>query len=402
MAWHLDEGYFLDLENTKEIISEGSISIDMNYTAQPFLEEINLVSETELSLSVLQFISLDLLQLVPDKFKNSAILQDYLDEAGIQIGGWLTSVYNITKLVNPNTVGTVQYLRYLGELIGVEFTPEDDTSTGKLRKELVDAIDWYKIKGTYESVQVLALIQQFTVNFYDMYTNDYETFYMTDWFVGDEDENPAGFDSTYYKSPHFGLEVLLNVVHEEGSIDYLWKAAYLNNLSFQVERTRPIHTVPHYLILLNPKTDELGNIIEVDGEIKTKVHGTWEVDGKYFDMAASADTWNFDDGTYFDQSTESFIKSITTWKLGTGGSYDVIDVQLEGTIEANDISITDSKITFEFMVPKTSECDGLNELGLYGTGSNNGLVLSSIFPKIDKTSDVELRVYVEVYKQDLS
>jgi len=405
--WRLNQGYHLDQGSTAEIVEEASFSIDVAYTARPFAE-IELVSECELSLSVIQAVALDLLQLVPEKFRSSVILQEYLEEAGTQIGSWLTSVKNIVKLLSPNTVGTILYLRHLGALIGVEFSPEDETTEGKLRKELLYAIDWYKIKGTYESIQILSLIQQFTVNFYDMYTNDYIAFYMVDWFVGDEDENPPGFDSSYYKSPHFGLEVLLNQVYEEtasltsGSASYLWKAEYLDNLSLQVEKTRPIHTVPHYLLLLNPKTDEFGHIIEVDGEIKTKVHGEWERSTKYFDEVGSGNIWNFDEEIHFDQSSTAFIKSITKWVLGTGYSYGIDSPALTGTIDTTNIVITDEKIIFEFIVPKSEEQDGLSELGLYVPGTPDTLVLSSIFPELDKDNSVELRVLVEVYKKDLS
>jgi hypothetical protein len=399
-TWHLDEGYHLDEENRREIVSEGSLALDSTYVASP-LTDIMLESKCELSISVIQAVALDLLQLAPEKFQNSVILQDYLEEAATQVGSWITDTHDIIKLLNPSTVGTIPYLRYLGALIGVEFSPEDATSEESMRKELINAISWYKLKGTYESVQILSLIQQFTVNFYDMYTNDYSNFYMTDWFVGDEDENPPGFDSSYYKSPHFGLEVLLNKVFEVGSDRYLWRATYLNNLIAQVEKTRPVHTVPHYLLLLNPKTDELGHTIEVDGGIRTKVLGNWEFSTKYFDMVG-AGAWNFDDGTVFDQSTTGFINSITKYVFGTGGSFNISSPVITGSIDPADITITEEKIVFEFILPKSEVQNGINELGLYSTGSGGSLVLSSVFPKIDKANNVELRVVVEVFKTDLS
>jgi len=400
MTWHLDEGYYLDEESRVELLAEGTLTLDLTYTASPFAD-VTLESEGELSISVLQAVALDLLPLTPEKFHDSLILQDYCEEASTQVGSWLSSVKDIVKLLNPRTVGTIPYLRYLGALIGVEFSPEDETTEASMRKELTNAISWYKLKGTYESIQILSLIQQFVVNFYDMYTNDYDTFYMVDWFVGDEDENPAGFDSTYYKSPHFGIEVLLNKVFEVGSERYLWRAEYLDNLIAQIEKTRPVHTVPHYLLLLNPKTDELGHVIEVDGEIQTKVRGDWEYSTKYFDMTGD-DAWQFDDGTTFDESTTGFINSITKYVFGTGGSFDISNPVIEGTIDTADITVTEEKIVFEFILEKSEVQAGINELGLYSSDSEGALVLSSIFPKIDKANNVELRVVVEVFRSDLS
>jgi hypothetical protein len=257
--WHLDDGYHLDQKYGEELVHEVELTMDVTYIAHP-LTGIELVMIGELDTSPIQTVGLDLLPLIPEKFRDVvdplaeaeelAILEAYIKEAGIQVSGWLTSVQNIVRLLSPYTVGTIPYLRYLGALIGVEFSPEDEATEASLRKELQHAIDWYKLKGTYESIQILALIQQFQVNFYDMYTNDYVNFYITEWFVGDEDENPPGFDSSYYKSPHFGLEIVLNKVFQEGSVAYLWRKSYLNNLAARVEMTRPVHTVPQYLLLL--------------------------------------------------------------------------------------------------------------------------------------------------------
>jgi len=408
-VWHLDEGYRLDEQSDAEFFSEASLTMDLSYTALPFsdAEGVELVSEAELSISIIQARAVDLLEFVPEKFRNEGTRRDYtwltqyIEEASTQVGSWLSATEDIVKLLNADTVGTVDYLRKLGAIIGVEFSPEDDTTTAKMRMELSNALKWYKEKGTYESIQTLALIQQFDVNFYDMYTDDYSNFYMVDWFVGDEDENPSGYDSSYYKSPHFGIEILLNKVFTVGSADYLWRNSYLSNLQTQIEKTRPVHTVPHYILLLNPKTDELGNIIEVDGEIQTKIHSAWQYSTKYFDMTGS-DAWNFDDTTVFDASTTSFIESITQYKFGDGGAFGCTHPVVIGTIDVADITITATKVTFEFIIPKITELSGVNELGLYSSNPAIGLVLSSIFPKVDKDTTAQLRVVVEVHKEDLT
>jgi hypothetical protein len=388
------------------------IVVDTSLVPQPFSDrelEIGCDFEMDVTCSV----ALDLLQLVPEKFRTSQILIDYLSEAGLYVGDWFTKARDIVKLLSPNTVSDISYLKHLGALIGVEFPPEDSSSDSEIRKNVTSAIDWYKVKGTYKSIQIVSLIQKFTVNLYDMYTNDYVNFTMVDWFVGDENENPPGLDASYYKSPHFGLEVLLNQIYEPDSssgIDlHLWETGYLNNLILKVDETRPVHTVPHYLLLLNPKSDEFGNIIEVDGEIKTKVFGGWQKSIKYFDEVGSGNAWNFDDGSYFDESIEVFIKSITKWVIGTGNypcvlsnpSWDVETPVLTGNIDPDDITITDEKITFEFIVPKVIVQSNVSELGLYIPGAPDTLVIGSCFPRIDKDSRIELRILVEIYRESL-
>jgi hypothetical protein len=123
----------------------------------------------------------------------------------------------------------------------------------------------------------------------------------------------------------------------------------------------------------------------------------------------SPDAWNFDDGIKFDQSQDSFINTINKWVLGTGnypcltGTDAHTDVEtpvLEGSI--TDIEITDEKITWTFIVPKATVQAGITELGLYTQDTDGNPMILSCFPKIDKGSDVELRVVVEMYKKDLS
>jgi len=409
-TWYLDQGFHLDQEETAVIEGEFEFTIEADMRYDP-LANREMVIESEYDVDVLHSISLDLLPLIPEKFHTSPILQAYIKECGFQIGGVLTKTKDIVLLLSPNTTGSAQYLRLLGALIGVKFPPEDEATVAELRKILSEAIDWYKLKGTYQSVNILSKIEGFTTNFYDMYTNDYTSFLLTDWFVGNEDENPPGLDNSYYKSPHFGVEVVLNKVYNVGSLRYLWPQNYLSNLITQVEETRPVHTVPHYLMLLNPKTDERGNIIEVDGGIKTKVAINWEAGIKYFDAVGSLNTWSFDDSTMiFDASEITFIKSITKWVLGTGnypcilGNSDVIveNPVLTGTIAQEDINIYDDRYEFEFIVPKATVQNDISELGLYIPGAPDRLVIISCFPKIIKTSDLELRVVVQVYKEDLS
>jgi len=409
-TWYLDEGFYLDQDELAVIEGTVEFEAEVVYKHRPF-ENLEMVIEVELDISVVHAVPLDLLPLIPEKFRDSAILQAFVDEAEIQFGDFLTKVRDIVLLLSPNTVSSMTYLRYLGALIGVTFPPEDESSEGEIRKILSQAIDWYKIKGTYESVQIIALTQSYSVDLFDMYTDDYATFLLTDWFVGEENENPPGLGPAYYKSPHFGVQVSLNQKYVVGSQDHLWSKDFLDNFAQQLEDTRPVHTVPHYILLLNPKTDEYGHVIEVDGGIKARVTLNWQYGTKYFDAVKSGHIWTFDSGLMtFDSSAEVIIRSITQWVLGTGNYPSHIDTSagpsidhpvLTGSIDLDDIVIDSEKYQFEFIVPKSTVQSGLSELGLYIPGVPT-LVFVATFPKVDLDGRVEFRVCVQVYKRDLS
>ena len=423
--WHFDEGYRYDAQEDAVIDAMMDVELVWIHTHRPFdADDLFIDATMDVEVEWVHAVSLDLLRLLPEWFHNKQILLDYVDEVELEVGSWLTYVRDMVKLNNPNSVADREYLKNLASLIGLDIPPEDDSTEDEIRRSISQAIDWYKIKGTYESILVIALIQKFSVNIYDMYTNDYSTFYLTDWFVGEEDENPPGFDSTYYKSPHFGIEILLNQVYSSsssggsggsgsggsgsggGSENNLWVASYLDNFYDNVELTRPVHTVPHYILFLNPKTDEFGHVIEVDGNIRTRVLGSWEFITKYFDSIADSSPWYFDDlTTYFDESSTSFLNSITKWVLGTGSgdinssSWTPVDPALTGSISSSDIVVDDEKISISFIVPKSSVQNGIKELALYTT--TNDIVLGSVFPSINKDSRVELKITTQIYKEDL-
>ncbi len=408
--WSLDDDLFLDADEQAEV----AVSVDVSATGwneKGAFSEDEVRVKVETTMVITQGIALDLLDLIPETFTTAPILISYVREASIQVGDWFTKVADIIKLLSPNTTTSTTYLRELGSIIGVTFPSEDGTSDAEMRKVLENAVFWYKAKGTYESLSIIALIYQVTINIFDMYTNDYSTFLTTDWFVGDEGENPPGLDATYYKSPHFGIEIVLNKTYTIGSTIYLWpNDNILDNFSAEVERTRPVHTVPHYMLLLNPVTDELGNTITVAGQIDTKVTADWVSSTKFFDEVGSGKAWFFDDGSFFDSSATAAIKSISKWVMGTGNfpcniddsGFVIEDQALTGTIDAEDIIITDEKVTFEFDIPEATVQSSLSSVGLFIPGAPDLLMVASCFPKIEKSSAMLLRVKVEVFRKDLS
>lgn len=423
--WHFDDGHHFDEGHSVVISADGEMDVEHSYGHVLFTDAtIDIIAEFEVDFFI--GVPLDLMPLFPEKFRNTEelgdpeILREYVEEFGIQVGVWLNAVQDIVQLLNPNTIYTNSYIRNLGALIGVSFPDEDDTDEAELIRVLSQAVDWYKVKGTYESIDIIALASKLTMNIWDMYTNDYVSFHLTDWFVGGENENPPGYDNTYFKSPHFGAEVVLNKKYLIDSQYYLWSSELNKTIVRMIDETRPVHTVPHFMILLNPQTDEFGNVITVSGDIQTRVLDSWEISTGYFDEG----TWTFDDPVdewQWDLTAETFIKSVTKWVLGSGGQvmessgisgtfsgslydsgFDIMVPEIEGTIDPDDIIIGVDKIIFEFVVPKAIEADGLNELGLYIPGTPDTIVIGSVFPKINKTDDAEMRVLVEVWKKDLS
>lgn len=411
-TWYSDAGLFSDAEEVAVLGGDFDLTVADRLAARPF-EDHDFDGEFDLEMIFTGSVGLDLLQWMPEKFRSSVILIDYLREAGIQFGSWLTQVRDIVKLLNTRTTSDVNYLRLLGDLIGVEFPPGDNATVDEIRRNISLAIDWYKVKGTYRAVQIISMIQRYTVNVYDMWSNDYSDFVLVDWFAGDEGENPPGLDASYYKTPHFGVEILLNKVYTGGSgsvsggTAFLWDAGYLDNLYDKVEEMRPVHTVPHYILLINPKTDEFGHTIEVDGEILCRVTGNWEYSAKYLDETMSGRIWDTDDGTVLDMSETAFIQSITKWTLGTGfgditsPSWSLANPVVSGVIDTGDITVSDDRITFEFIVPKAVVQAGITEIGLYIPGTPDVLVAGATFPAIEKDARTELRVVLEVHRTDL-
>lgn len=406
-TWYSDTGIHSDAAS--RAVLEGQLSLELGERSEirPFVER-SLDGEFSLEMSFIGTMGLDLMRWMPVKFRSSAILIDYLREAGISFGNWLNKVADIVKLLNARTTSDTVYLRLLGAMIGVEFPPEDDATVDEMRKNISLAIDWYKVKGTYRAASIISMIQRYTVNIYDMWTTDYSTFVLVDWFAGDVGEYPPGLSSLYYKSPHFGVEVLLDKVYTGGSGSvsggtlFLWDASYLDNLYEKIEEMRPVHTVPHYMLLLNPKCDEFGHVVEVDGNILAKVTGAWTYSTKYLDEA-----WSLDDGSTLDTSETTFLNSITKWTIGTGvgditaAGWDLSNPVVSGTIDTSKITVLDDRIKFEFVVPKAVVQSGITELGLYIPGSPDTLVAGATFPVIDKDDRTELRVVFEIYKSDL-
>ena len=343
----------------------------------------------------------NLMKLVPEKFHDSIILQQFLYEAGLQVGSWLGDINDLEAEIDKYRVGD-DYINYLSDLIGLTMIVDDTTTIADKRKQLIEAIDWYKMRGTYQSIQHISYLLDYTLNLYDLYTTDYVTFVREPWFVGYGNENPGGLSSAYYKSPHFGIDLFLDTQYGTSGDYYLFQEDMYTNLTTYTEQIRPVNTVFDYSLMLNPICDETGIITTVDGNIHTSIQGSWSSDGIYFDdTSVSGGPQKFDNSKHFDYTKDALYNSITTWKLGTGSKgllptpgFVLENVVLTGSI--NTITIGATYVEYSFYAPSNTIQAGISELGLYLIDGTT-LKVASTFPDIDVIDDVTLRVSVRVY-----
>jgi len=406
-GFSFDDSLYFDSSFLTDIDFQATISVDEQYIIQEFLE-LTIRFEWDLTDVAARYV--DLLQLVPEKFRDSVLLQDYLKAVGIYVGSWLGKIDDIAVLYDRDTVPR-DYAQYLADLIHLDLAQDDDTTVAEMRQQIRQAVDAYKLKGTYECMDIIAYALKLSISIVDYYTNDYSTFErVEDWFIGDEGENPPGLDVTYYKSPHFGLEINLIKKYSINEEDYLWKSRLMTQLSQYVEKNRPVNTVPHYILVLTPITDENGDTTVTSADISTRVTDDWQTSRLYFDLGAggssivssSGTNFHFDDGDYFDWTREAFIGLVTHWKVGTGNKgvspdtsgFDMETVTDTGTVD--EYTLYDDRVEFVFTIPKATVRAGISELGLY-LNDTTTLVVASTFPDIDKNSDAELRVKIIVY-----
>lgn len=407
-GWNMDEALNLDSVGNKQVTLESETALSPAaglYTARELIgtEAIFEITET---LDPVSFV--DILTLVPEKFRDSDILQAYLDEVGIQTGTWMAQIDGLLGILDPYRAGR-QFLTQLAGQIGLDLVVDETTTTAEIRRQVTQAVEWYKRKGTYESLTILARLAGLDVTILDGYTNDYVFFEWVEWFVGDEGENPEGLDSSYYKSAHFGLQVTLNQVLGTASDPYLWRDDQFAPIREFVELTRPVNTVPHFLVYINPQTDQTGQANEVAGEIFAATTPNWTIATLFLDAEeelGSAEGWNADDGSTFDQTESGFINGTNVWKVGTGNKgispdetgFALETVVLTGTVDK--IRTLSDRIEYEFIVQPSVDITGISELGLFDSGGTE-LRAAATFPDIDLNADTELRILVSVFLQPI-
>lgn len=174
----LDEGWTFPSE--ADILAD---NIDVSFDASFFQYIVNL----EAHMSVLVSIDVDfeyaepipLLSLVPEKFRDSELLQVYLKESGLLLGKLKTDAKELLQEINPNTVklNRVQQLSDLtGTKIRLKNNKDEISDLESARTQLNNAVGGYRIKGTRQSIKNVAYTHGLTIDVNNLHSEDYATF----------------------------------------------------------------------------------------------------------------------------------------------------------------------------------------------------------------------------------
>ena len=371
--------------------------------------------------------AINYIELLPEKFQKSQMLIDYLSAIGSQFDLMIDQTDGILELINPNTV-PIGYIQKLADLLGLELYGVGTLPEYKIRNQLIQAVDWYRIKGTYQSLADIAYFFGFHLKIMDFWTNNYTAFTPEDWFVGNAGEVPSDLDSSYYKSPHFGLYFILDkcknsttnetlitqwdsatVMWDDsgwlwGGRKYLWDGSGIADFSTFLEKIRPVNTVPHVYTLLSPITKEDGIVQSIDVGFNSNISAVTTINWTYSTVLFD-DSNLFDDSHLFDDSPTAFLASITNWKLGNGNkgklplhSATNLNSPIVGLVGTITQQVTTPTYTeFRITLPTNTVQSGVSELGLY-LNDNTTLVALVTFPDIDIGTEAILQINVRIYR----
>lgn len=331
-------------------------------------------------------------------------------------GQWLdqypqTELEKLPLLDNPYTV-PIEFAQNLADLIGLRLSTFLGTEDYKIRRQLVQAVDWYKIKGTYAAVNVILYTANLNARIYDLWTSNYQNFVRMPWFctgIGEGLDGGLYFDSglyfdeyidfdIFYKSPHFDIEVELNKPLTVGSTLYLLTRDQFVEAQRLVEVVRPINTVPHWYAHLYAETDEsrLAHTI-TESNVSTTITNNWILNDNALDSGLF-----MDDDNYFDWTRDDFFDLITKFAVGTGnvGVTPVAAMTgLQTPVIIGDIVdkvIYADRIVFLFDLDAAVDQSALTEFGLFNAAFSEMYVIGT-HPAIDKVTGYSLRYEVTVY-----
>jgi phage tail P2-like protein len=344
----------------------------------------------------------DLLRLFPDKYKESEILKDYILAIKMIMGVWIDQTRDIPELADPYDCPST-YLNRLARMINLDLAFGDNVTVKDQRNQITEATEWYKLKGTYHAMQLIAASTGMTIEIHDMWTTNYSTFVKVDWWVGNEGEYPPGLSLAYYKTPHFTVDAILDKVYGgtgSGDPARLCDADILETLYNAIEKVRPVNTVPHYEITLSPVTYEDKAVYTTAVQVKATITDSWIYSWLHFDATPAVKS---DDGEVFDDSDTSFFADITKWKIGNGNEGVTPDHSWTSLASAvasgsgNTYVVYADRVVVTATIPSGTALTDVTECGLF---LNDGTTMAAVatFPRISKPIGLELKVVFTIYR----
>lgn len=348
----------------------------------------------------------DLLPLIPEKFHNSQLLLDYIEQIGCTVGRWHRKIAEVRDLLNPDLV-PVKFVEPLAKQLGFEIERSGSDDDSLLRRQLNIIIDWYRIKGTYHSFRAVLWSLGLRGRVYDLWTNDYVTFVPqlaadeNTWFYGKSaGEAPEGLAANSYKSPHFALEVNLDQCYKstvgDQVVDVLSDSKLWDRVIKRIDDIRPVHTVPHFEGRLDIKVDTCCRVIESGCGVLAVGSMDCVGDRVFFDQGE-----NFDDGKNFNTNTGSCTDQISSFIVGTGNADVVPDCDTfaiaaavaTGSVTSQRATDGQSVSYTAYLGPET-EVAGLRELRMQS--EDGTFLINATFPPVTKPRGVALKIVVLV------
>lgn len=345
--------------------------------------------------------------LVPKKYRRSQNFLEYIES----IGKWMDDypqqkLDNLIELIDIEKV-PISYLQYLADTLGIvlsQFLAADDSN---LRRQVENAVDWYKIKGTYRAITVILYTVQLSATVYDLYSDDYKTFVRMNWFsLGAH--NPVDYEvysgtwvDGMYKTPHFDIQIELARVFGTTPDWYLISEDQFVIARTLVDEVRPANTVPHYYAraIGSASKNFLVNTISASQISSVVIQANWQELQYTFDNIGGIKI--LDDGNILDFSISSFLNSWSIFKIGTG-NVGVLPTTLATDLEhpvfagsVSNIKINTNTVTYTMDIPQSYVKLGITELGIYNSTGTDLQVLVT-HPAINKVDGFTLRYEITI------
>lgn len=345
----------------------------------------------------------DVPTMLPDSYRDAPRVRELMES----IGEWMDTFPqakfdDLTDLVNPRTV-PLEFKQNLAELISLQLSVFSGSEEFRLRRQIEEAVNWYKLKGGYSAVDVIIYTIELRVTLWDKYTNDYLNFIRVPWFVSGIGIDPV--PPGYYKSAHFDLDFSLDAFFGTAPDLFLLDQLKFDEAVLRIEEVRPANTVPHFVLDVRPQTDQQQDLPYTFpmSLISTVVTDLWVTELQEFDTGLI-----LDDSLILDVSPSGFIAGVQKFKVGTGRANETplsSWTDLDTPIYSGDITTTTifvDRVVFEFEVPlSVVSSAGITEWGLFNSVFVEMYVVG-VHPMIFKGSESEVRYTVTVFFSNIA